>query len=168
MALVLLFYSMAGAYKVWDATQMLLSGQTGGFSPYAMANTIAWRQISTNTDPIYADMLMDAPLLGWPLYLGLYYAQFFAIVILFRPALHRLWGVILIGFHFGTIVLMDISFPYHIAINAILLLLSPYAPDRFDLRQIAASLPLFGVLFRAGLGWKTHSDEMEAARTSSP
>ncbi|MEM1343532.1 MAG: hypothetical protein AAGI34_02995, partial [Pseudomonadota bacterium] len=49
--ILLLFYSMSGGYKIWAATNQLLSGEFGGFSPYAMAVTVARRSLQTMNDP---------------------------------------------------------------------------------------------------------------------
>ena len=90
--LILFFYSMSGLWKVLSATAALLTGTFGGFSPSAMAVTVANRALLTHSDPLWAQVVIDWPVLGWPLYLGLYYVELVAIAIAFRPALIRLWG----------------------------------------------------------------------------
>lgn len=147
-ALILMFYTLSGMYKVWFATLALVYGEFGGFHPYAMAHTLAWRSIQVESDPMWAGLVLNAPLLGWPLYVGLYFVELVAIAVFFRPALHRTWGVILIGFHFGTLLFMDIPFVYHVLINGLLFVMSPFAPKNAGWRETAAAVPLFGVLFR--------------------
>ena len=108
--LILLFYTLSGFYKVKFATLALLSDKVGGFSPEAMALTLANRSIQTNTDPVWAPFIIENYWIGWPLYLGLYYVELVSIMIFLRPELHRIWGVFLIAFHFGTFLFMEITF----------------------------------------------------------
>ena len=93
------------------------------------------------------------PLLAWPFYLGLYFVEVVSIAVFFRPALHRVWGVLLIAFHFGTLLFLDIEFPLHILINALFFVLSPFAPQESNWRSMLAAVPVFGWLFRLGFGW---------------
>lgn len=147
-ALILFFYTLSGIYKVQDAAVALLTGQYGGFMPDAMAQTLARRSLETLSDPLWAPFIIENAYIGWPLYLGLYYIEIVAIFILWRPQLIKVWGIMLIGFHFGTVTFMDISFDYHIFINGLLFIMSPYAATDFKLGEALKQLPLIGVLFR--------------------
>ena len=73
------------------------------------------------------------------------YIEIVALMVLCRPALHRLWGVMLIGFHIGTFLLLGISFPKHVLVLTILFVWSPFAIDRFGLRRVISSLPGLGL-----------------------
>ena len=150
MALILLFYTMSGYYKVFDAVVHLIRGEFSGFSPAAMAHTLAWRTMQTDTTPLLAGYIIDNPVLGWPLYVGLYYIELVAIMIFFRPSLHRAWGVLLMLFHFGTILFMDIPFPTHVLFCAMLFVLSPFAPEKEDLGRSLSDLPMLGWMFARG------------------
>ncbi|WP_136661329.1 hypothetical protein [Nitratireductor sp. XY-223] len=147
-ALILLFYSLSGFYKVAAAAGALVQGEVGGFSPDAMAITLANRMLQTGTDAIWAPFIIENAWVGWPLYLGLYYIELVAIFVFLRPELHRTWGLMLIAFHFGTFLFMAIPFPPHVLINAMLFYFSPFAPDRFDWRAALRQLPVFGLAFR--------------------
>lgn len=151
-ALILLFYTLSGFYKVQDAALALVHGHFGGFAPDAMAQTLARRAIETGSDPMWAEYIINAPILGWPMYLGLYYVELVAIYVLFRPSLHRIWGALLIAFHFGTLTFMDITFPYHVLINGLLFIMSPFHPKAFDLGQSLRALPFLGWLGARVLG----------------
>lgn len=151
--LILLFYSMSGLWKSIIATIQLVNGQFGGFSINAMATTVAMRAHQTGSDPLWADLVRTWPILGWPLYLGLYYVELVAIAVAFRPALIRAWGVILILFHFGTLLFLDIVFPKHVLINAMFFVMSPFAAPSVGLRTMIAALPLIGIPARMAFGW---------------
>lgn len=155
-ALILFFYTLSGLYKLLHATVALLQGEFGGFSPEALAVTVARRALETGSEPMWAEPIIAAPLLGWPLYLGLYFVEVVSIAVFFRPVLHRAWGVILIAFHFGTLLLLDIIFPLHVLINALFFVMSPFAPDRSCWRAMLAAVPFVGVVFRRGFGWSVH------------
>ncbi|MEL6645786.1 MAG: hypothetical protein AAFQ79_17780 [Pseudomonadota bacterium] len=149
-ALILFFYTLSGFYKVYYATLAMALGGYGGFMPDAMAQTLARRALETQSEPLWAEIIINTPILGWPLYLGLYFVELVAIAILFRPALHRIWGVILIAFHLGTLTFMDITFPQHILINGLLFVMSPFAPQVFNLREALVAIPWFGRFFDRG------------------
>lgn len=151
-ALILFFYTLSGLYKCLHSSLMLLNGQFGGFSPAAMAVTLAKRALETGSNPMWAEPVIAYPLLGWPIYLGFIFVEVVSIAVFFRPVLHRAWGMILIAFHFGTLLFLDITFPLHVLINALLFVMSPYAP-RANWRTMLAAVPIVGWLFRSGFGW---------------
>jgi hypothetical protein len=66
----------------------------------------------------------------------LIFVQTFSLPVAFFPRLHRIWGLTLIGFHFGTGILMDIYFPTHILWLAVFLVCSPFRVDRGTWRGI--------------------------------
>jgi len=152
-ALMLFFYTLSGLYKLLHATVALSQGVVGGFSPSAMAVTVAQRALETGAEPMWAGVIIDMPLLGWPIYLSLYFVEVVSIAVFFRPSLHRVWGVLLIGFHFGTLLFLDIEFPLHILINALFFVMSPFAPKESGWRSMLSAVPVFGGLFRLGFGW---------------
>ncbi|MGI9506631.1 MAG: hypothetical protein ACR2RE_26620, partial [Geminicoccaceae bacterium] len=85
--------------------------------------------------------------IGWPVYLIVVYIELVAIFAWPRPSLHRLFGLALACFHFGTFLLLGIAFPKHILILTVLLIWSPFLPDRRRLSDVVASLPGLGYLF---------------------
>ncbi|MEO1469438.1 MAG: hypothetical protein AAFV86_10295 [Pseudomonadota bacterium] len=144
--MILMFYTMSGVWKVLHATAQLLLGNFGGFSPEAMAVTVAKRAVETLAEPLLIEPLMWAPSAGWPLYLTLYYVEIFAVVALFRPELIRPFAMVLIFFHVGTLTLMDIPFADHVMINALFMWFLPTAVERPRARAVIAALPLIGAL----------------------
>lgn len=144
--LILFFYSLSGFYKILDATTSLVTGEFGGFMPDAMAQTVADRALQTMSDPIWASIIIENPYFGWPLYLSLYYVEIVAIVIIFRPQLIKVWGIVLIAFHFGTLAFMDIAFGLHVLINGLLFLMSPFASSQFRFQEAIKQLPLIGII----------------------
>ena len=150
-ALFMLFYSMAGAWKLGFGVFDLLSGQPGNLSPGALAWTLAGRSLQTGTEPLLAPLVIENVWLSWPMLLAIIYIQFTALAIAFRPRLHVAWGYLLVAFHVGTWLLMEIMFVEHILLLVILLVLSPQRRAYKRLAEAIADLPLIGWIVRRRL-----------------
>lgn len=142
--LLLTFYTMAGFQKFGAGAAALGMGAYGNFSPTSLAATIADRILQTGTSPPLAHLLVDNPWLSLPLFVPAIVIQMLAVIAGFRPRLHRAWGAAIIVFHLGTWLLMEILFVQHVALLALFLLASPFAPARFDWKATLSDVPLFG------------------------
>ena len=91
-AMLFLFYSMSGAWKIGIGIRAMINGVDGAFSPQGLAYNLADRIVATGTDPLLANFFIDNYVLSWLGYLAVMYIQITAIVIAFRPRHHRLWG----------------------------------------------------------------------------
>lgn len=145
---ILLFYSMSGVWKVYAAFEQMWAGQLHAFHPYALAYLTADKLLQTNSWTPFGPFLVNYPLLGWPLHLVAIYVELFSLVAAFRPALHRLWGLTLILFHFGTIVLLFVGFTPNMLLLGLLFIMSPFAPRGISWKDTLLNLPLFGDLWR--------------------
>jgi hypothetical protein len=72
----------------------------------------------------------------------------FSLIVVFRPSLHRLWGFMLLTFHFGVFLLMDISFELQPLVLSVLFLFSPFAPERTNWRHTCRQLPILALILR--------------------
>jgi len=145
--LMMLTYTMSGVWKVAYGIDQMVQGQIGTFHPDALATLTAFRLLQTNSESLLGPLLLRYPLVGWPMHLGATYLETFAIVAAFRPSLHRLWGIGLIFFHFGTWLLMGIIFQTNIALLGLLMVMSPFYREGTPLRVTLYNLPLLGPLF---------------------
>lgn len=153
--LFMLFYTMAGLWKVVFGARSALAGQPGNFSFEALSWTIADRTLQTGTTPLLADLIISYPIIAWPGFVAVMYIQLFALHIVFRPRLVVIWGYGLIAFHIGTWLLMEIIFVQHVFLLVLLMVLSPMAPRTTHWRAVVSDLPLIGrltTLGRVGLG----------------
>jgi hypothetical protein len=151
-AVVLLTYTMSGLGKLGAGTYELLTGQISSFHPTGFPRIIAARLLETGSEsPVGSWIIAQSPWLTWPLLPGVIYFQIFSIVATFRPALHQLWGVVLIFFHFGNSFLLTIYFPHSVFLLALLFLASPFAPRRFDVGTVLAELPILSALRRVAM-----------------
>ncbi|MEX0923393.1 MAG: hypothetical protein WD489_03665 [Rhodovibrionaceae bacterium] len=147
-ALLLFFYSLAGFWKLVYGLQGLFAGYEGNFSPRGLALTLADRMLQTGTDPLLANFFIVNYWLSWPMFIGVIYIQFVAVLVAFRPRLHALWGYLLIFFHLGTYLLMEIGFSQHVLFLALLFVMSPFRPMQWSLPQVIGDLPIVGLVYR--------------------
>ena len=144
--LILFFYTLAGFWKSLDGLMSLLRGNEGNFSPRGLALQLADRMLQTGTSPLLGDLAIANFWLLWPLFLALIYIQLVAVIVCFRPRLHVAWGYLLIMFHLGTWLFMEIAFPHHVLFLGLLLVMSPFRPRHLNLWQTVRDLPVVGPL----------------------
>ena len=141
-ALVLLPYTLAGIQKLYF-------GGLDALSPSALTRTALNRALDQLGDiPPALPIVVRWDLLSYAMWLGLLYVQVTALLVVFRPRLHRLYGFSLILFHLLSGWTLRIFNEYSIFLLGLFLLLSPLAPDRFSLSGTVRSLPLVGIPFR--------------------
>lgn len=145
--LILLFYTMSGFWKTAAGIEALLKGKIGTFHPDALATIVADKMLELGRPTLLGPWLTEHAWIGWPVYLVVVYIELVAILAWLRPSLHRLFGLALACFHFGTFLLLGIAFPKHILILTVLLIWSPFLPDRRRLSDVVTNLPGIGYLF---------------------
>lgn len=143
--LQLLFYSMAGFLKVLGGVAALFVGTEGNFAPRGLALQLADRMLQTGTTPLVAHLAINWFWLSWLAYLALIYIQFVSVAVAFRPRLHAAWGYLIILFHLGTWLLMEIAFSENVLFAGLMLVMSPFKPQHNDVRKALCDLPGFGV-----------------------
>ena len=144
--MLFLFYSMSGFWKIGAGIRAVVRGEDGAFSLQGLTYTLADRIVQTDTDPLLANFFIENYFLTWLGYLAIMYIQFTAIAAAVRPRLHRLWGILLILFHLGTWLLMEIFFISHVLLLVMFFVVSPFRPEKFELRKTLADFPLVGRL----------------------
>lgn len=146
--LILSFYSLAGAFKLIWGSVAFFTGRIGNFSPDGFAYTLADRVVQTNTKPLLADTMIAYPLVSFPVFLALIYIQLVAVIVAYRPRLHVIWGLALLGFHIGTWLLMEIASPQHFLVLLALIVFSPFRSDKLIDLAALKELPIFGHIFK--------------------
>ena len=147
-ALVLLFYSLTGGWKVVGAVVQAARGQTTAFAPDALAVQIANRLLETGSTSALGPFFVEHSLLGWPFYLAAIYLELFAFLVALRPVLQRLWATGLIAFHVVVTLTMTLDFTSQLFLLALLFFRSPFAPPQADSLDVLRALPLLGLLWR--------------------
>jgi hypothetical protein len=141
-ALVLFFYTLSGLWKVYYAARDLLDpARTSSLELDGFSTIVADRLTATAQETLLGETLIQLPALGWLLYVGTIYLEATSLVVAFRPRLHRLWGLGLILFHVGTQLAMGFTFRHSVLLLGLLLVCSPWAPDRVGVGEVVRDLP---------------------------
>jgi len=140
--LVMLIYSMSGAWKIYGIFAQWQEGVITALNPSAFAYQVANRTLQTGTVGPLSELIINVPWLGWLPYLAVIYFEMFAIVALFRPRLQKLWAGVLIGFHLGSWLTMTIAFNAQILVLGLLFWFSPFVPAENKPRQVLMELPV--------------------------
>lgn len=147
-ALIMLFYSMSGVWKIVGALEDLIAGEFSGFHPFALAMIVSQKMLQLNQETMLGPWLVHNPWIGWPLHMWVFYVELVALLIMLRPALHRSWGVMLTLFHIGTLVLLGISFSKHVLVLVLLFVWSPFALRNYTVKEQIAEIPGIAWLWR--------------------
>lgn len=139
-AVIFLIYSMSGVTKVLLALKLGLAGQMTVFSEGALANQIARSQLQQGTDSILGGWVLRSWIFNdtWLptlLFTAVIILECLGLYVMFRPDLHRWYGLLMISFHLGVATLMGLFFSTQILTVGIFLVASPFAPARFSLKD---------------------------------
>jgi hypothetical protein len=139
---VLFFYTLSGAWKIHDAVTGVIDGRINGLNFSGFSYIVANRLLVTNQGTVLGPFFANNEIPGWALFVGTMYLEAASVIIVFRPRLHRLWGLGLIAFHVGTQLAMGFTFPENIVLVGLFLVFSPWTPDRIGVRDALLDLPL--------------------------
>jgi len=148
---ILFTYSISGFWKLNKGLAQFFKDEESIFSVNSLSNHIAKRIMETNQDTLFGEWLINQPHLGFLLLLSAVYVELCSVFILFRPSIHRFWGISLILMHFNIYIFMGIGFTSPCIVLAFLFLTSPFADKKFNLRKTLTSLPLFGSIISSFL-----------------
>lgn len=142
-SLLLATYVISGFWKIWDSGMEIFAvdGLTRIFISRAFSDTL--------NIPLLLPVIAPHVNLTHLIHLTIIYVEITALFVVFRPHLHRPYGVVLVLFHFGTDWILNVRFPTNILVVGLFLVLSPTAPKRFSLIGFMQSLPVIGIPFRA-------------------
>ncbi len=140
--ILLLPYTLAGFWKIWNSRLEVLSLD-------AMTRILLDRALlEVDHLPRLLPFVLQHGYLAQSMWWLTLYIEVFALLVVFRPHLHRPFGVILMLFHVASDWLMNIAFFNNILMIGLFLVLSPLAPARFSLSGVVQSLPIVGIPFR--------------------
>jgi hypothetical protein len=147
MVLTGLFYSMSGLFKLYGIGFQLSNGMVSAIHPDGLAYQVMGRLLQTNTESLFGYLLLDFPRVGWPMYLTAIYLEVFAFVAIFRPRLHLVWGLGLLGMHLGNWLLLGVPFTANTILLALFFVNSCFRPNRIHIRETVGDLPVIGSVF---------------------
>ena len=137
-----LFFTVAGVWKVLVAIYQAAIGEAHAFSIDAFARQIAMHMVDEGSTTPAGGLILANPILGWPLYLGAIYLEVFSLVAVSRAPLHRIWGIFLMLFRFGTMVILGFWNAWSMVIVALFFVSSPFGPEDTDPMRVVRELPL--------------------------
>ena len=141
--MLLLPYTLSGFWKIWYGRLELLS-------PDSLTRIVLERALAeADSIPPLLPFIARYSLLAQAMWFVTLYIEIFALFVVFRPHLHRPFGVILMLFHITSDWLMNIAFSHHVLVLGLFLVLSPVAPARPSVSGLLKSLPIVGIPFRA-------------------
>ncbi len=141
-----IFYSLSGFWKAVRGV-VVPEGNLSSFHPDALPSLVMELWIYGERPTLLSDLFLQHLWIGWPGHLLVIYFELFALVAVFRPEMHRLFGSVLIAFHMSVWLLMGIHFPYQPVALALLFVFSPFAVGRrYGFGTFLYQLPLFGDL----------------------
>ena len=145
-AMILLTYSMAGFWKIGGVVRQIVKGEVHALSPQGLAQQVAAKLLEDDTTSALGPWLIDNAWAGWPFMALTIYLQAAALWIVARPALHRWWGLGLIGFHVASHLTMGVGFAENTLWLGIFLVFSPFDAQPRALDERLAALPIVGRL----------------------
>lgn len=164
---VMMTYTLTGIWKVGYALYDLVgSERTSSLAIDGFSTILVSRILETDQETLLGEGLAGLPAVGWLLFIGTMYLETASILIPFRPRLHRAWGVALMSFHLGTQLTMGFTFVQNIALVGLLMVCSPAAPDRVEVRAALGDLP--GVLLARRTWRRVHVRRRRTAEVVVP
>lgn len=156
-SVILLTYSLAGYWKVYNSGVELLAPD--GFVRILLARLVS----DTMSVPPLLPLGVQQEFPMQVMFVATIYVQLFALFALFRPHLQRLFGVVLIVFHFGTDWLINLYFHQHLVFLGLFLVFSPFVPTRFSISSVIKSLPILGIPLRIWSNFRQASQRVDKA-----
>lgn len=154
-ALIGLFYTMSGFFKA-QAGVFPPDGVVSSFDPSALPRMVIGRWAETGSVSVFSEFFVANIGASWPIYLMVIYLELFFFVAVFRPQLHRLFGLCITVFHFGVWLVMAVPFRFQPVIVALLFIFSPSAQrGQYSVIEVLRQLPLANLIFLlSGKPWK--------------
>lgn len=141
-AAILFSYTLTGIWKIVFALHGAVTPRGSTLGLDGFGTIVIQEEMRYGQDPLLSDFLVATPLIGWALFIATMYVEAASLNVAFRPRLHRAWGILLITFHVGTELGLGFTFLPAVAVLAIFLVCSPFAPDDPPVAAAVLDLPL--------------------------
>ena len=146
---IILSYQMAGLTKILGIFNCI---NEYGFSGCELgagifANLIGKEKLLYNWQTFDGDLFLHYPLIGSLLYYGVIWLFSISVFFAFRFQLHRFFLFSRGLFHFGTLVIIGIGFPWALLATAAVFTVSPFSRTA-NFKEVLSSLPPLGWLSR--------------------
>ena len=147
-AIIFLTYMMTGLTKVIISARSFVGGGLTSFHPQTLVGYVANANLDGN-NTLLGPLLIQYPELGFLLLTTVVFVELFAFYIAFRPSLHRLYGVFMVGMHIGIATTVGLFFSTHLLTVALFLVASPFVPVNFKFWATLHDIPMIGPFITA-------------------
>ncbi len=132
--LVLLAYFVSGVFKLYGILDQEVRGVVSALSPDSLARNLAKSSLASSYDTFFSSLILNHYSYVFSAFMILgFIVEFMAIYVIFKPKLHRLWGVMLMLLHAGIVLTVGPDFTLQMFVVGILLVFSPFANLETDI-----------------------------------
>jgi predicted DCC family thiol-disulfide oxidoreductase YuxK len=125
--LILLTYFTSGIFKFYGILDQELSGLKSALSPDSLAQNLGKTSFASNSDYFLSTFVLNNSSYFFSIVLIIgYLIEVLSIYIIFKPNLHKTWGLLLIILHTGILLSVGPDFTQQILVVGIFLLFSPF------------------------------------------
>jgi len=148
-AYILLTYTMSGFYKITTFFEQYAAGGAHYFSRDAAALYVAYWQTQFERTTVLGNFIVEHQFLSSLGLIAAFYVLTFSMCVSILPRIHRFWGIGLILFHLSTVMSLGVIFIYNVLFVSVFFLMSPFASEKNDWRELLRDLPVIGFFARA-------------------
>lgn len=131
---ILLTYFTSGFFKILGILEQELLGLKSALSSDSLGQNLSKTSFATNLDSFFQSFILNSTSCVFSIVMVFgFMIEFFSIYVIFRPKLHRTWGVLLILLHTGILLSVGPDFTYQIFIIGIFIFFSPFTNNGNDL-----------------------------------
>lgn len=131
---ILLAYFVSGFFKLYGILDQELRGVTSALSPDALAINLSKTTIANGLDYFGSSLILANPSFFFSvIMIGGFLVEFFSIYVIFKPRLHRVWGVLLMLLHAGILITVGPDFSLQMFVVGLFLVFSPFANLNTDI-----------------------------------
>lgn len=124
---ILVTYSFTGLWKLLAGFVQFFRGEVSLFSFSALENIIENQFAINNQElPYFTSWILENQLLGHVFLWGAVVIELLSVLVFFKAALHRVWGVLLICLHAGIALVLDVNFYVAPMLIGVFFLFSPF------------------------------------------
>lgn len=132
--IILLTYFSSGIFKIYGILDQELLGLKSALYPDSLAQNLSKTSFASNSECFLQSLILHSPSYFYSIVLVVgFLIEFLSIYVIFRPKVHRIWGLLLILLHAGILLSVGPDFTYQVLVIGIFILFSPFSSTENDL-----------------------------------
>jgi len=146
-AIILLLFGLAGVWKIIYGVYPSNTSSVSIFSEYGFSYMIAERLIKDGALSPLGPLLIAYPKVSAGMFIVGVYMEVSALFVIFRPVLHRLWGIFFIAMLILNCAILNIEFHAIVLLTGLFLILTPFQQESLKIRELVVKMPLINLIF---------------------